>query len=248
MSETPIESIPLVPINLDKTPMPWKREFQLLTHPDLLEMAAIEREVDPLFCGAYYHVAKVLHWVIKLRWDTKHKLPKLPRGQKKAYKPLGALYNAVIEICQECHFWGYGEQYDNAAQWFIEVLAEGALDCPNVDQSKDSDIKDMQNQNKCLFSAPPENPFKATEEPSTYELIKAAIAIRGESDVFRKTKWRQLKKARLEWLSEYRQGSWRSPRKVVVKNKEGEVIGEKVVLQVGRGGNQTKTLPPLVLG
>jgi hypothetical protein len=247
--------IPIVPLDLEKTPLPWKNEFQQVTHPDLLGMAAIEGEVDALYYGAYYHMAKILHWVIKLKWDSQHKLPKLPRGQQKAYKPLGKLYVVVINLCQECHFWGYGKQYNNAAEWFAMVLTENALDCPNVDQSKDADIKQMQRQNKQLFSEL-ENPFSPVEEPATYELIEAAIAICGKSDVLRKTIWKRLKEARLEWLNEYRTGVWRSPRRIIENNedkspklnKDGFPIIEKAFIQVGKGGNQTQTLPPLFLG
>jgi hypothetical protein len=249
------EPIPLVPIDLEVTPIPWKDQFALATHPALLEMAAVDGEVDALFYGAYCHVAKILHWVIKLSWDSKHKLPKLPRGQKKAYESLGQLYSLVITLCERCHFLGYGSSYNNAAEWFIDVLSEQRLDSPNADQSKDADIKQMQKENKHLFSDLI-NPFNPLEEPATYQLVEASLAIREKSDIFLKKIWEPLKAARQAWLKEYRKSTWRSPRRIIKKNadespilnKDGFPIIEKVIIQVGRRGNQSQKLPPLFLG
>ncbi len=250
-----IEPIPLVPIDLQLTPIPWKHEFELVTDPALLEMAVVDGKVDALFYGAYYHVAKILHWVIKLSWDSKHILPKLPKGQKKAYKPLGHLYTVTISLCERCHFLGYGNHYNNAAEWFIDVLAEQRLDTPNIDQSKDLDIKQMQKENKQLFSDLI-NPFNPLQEPATYQLIEAALAICGKSNIFVEERWKPLKAARVEWLKEYRNSRWRSPRRIIKKNEDespilnedGFPIIEKVFIQVGRRGNQSQKLPPLFLG
>lgn len=235
----------LIPINLEKTPIPWDYEFALATSPELLKMAANGEQVDPFFFNSFIHVARILHWVIKIRWNSKHKLPTMPKGHKNDYRSLGYLYSTLIDVIQELDFLGLTSGYDTSAQWFMEILAEGALDCPNCDQSKDADIKGIQSQNKSLFSSGT-NPFNPELEPSTYDLINRALILCDRSDVFKKKLWGKFRAARIEWLNEYRKSHWRSPRRIEEKTDTGEIV-QKVVIQTGTKGRSTRKLPPFNL-
>jgi hypothetical protein len=242
---TVISKTPLIPINLEKTPIPWNYEFALVTSPELIKMAAKEEQVDPLFFNNFIHVARILHWVIKIRWDSKHNLPAMPKGHKNDYKSLGYLYSSVIDVIQELDFLDLTNHYTTSAQWFVEILTEGALDSPNCDQSKNADIKQIQSENRSLFSSGT-NPFNPELEPSTCDLINRALTLCDRSDIFRKKLWGNFRAARIEWLNEYRKPSWRSPRRIERKTKTGEIL-EEIIVQQGSRGRSTEKLPPLIL-
>ncbi len=143
------------------------------------------------------HRLLILHWLIKLRWNSKHKVPYHTKGLKDAHKPFGEIYKAASLIVQDCHFrqFGYSRDYTHPVEWFQGLLAENAIE-GGYRGNKSEGIKNLQAQTKKLRSY--ENPFDYEKEPHTWKFVQSAIdSAQGYGlDIFARELWRPFLAAR----------------------------------------------------
>jgi hypothetical protein len=225
---------PLIPIDLDKVNTPWNSKIAWISSPDRLPA---QKEIPPLEAITFCHRVHILHWLVKLKWNSKHRTPYTPKGHKETYKPLGELYKRVLNTCMECHLLDLGSEYNTPAEWFRLILFETSVEGQNLNDGKDETVKKLQRGNRELAGL--SNPFNPTAEPHAYRLAQAALAvIDGGNDVFLKEVWRPLVKARQAWVRELRSERWQSMRH----------DGTHWFLQSGGGGKNQRKIPPLKNG
>lgn len=82
----------LIPIDGTKVPAAWLREINNLTSIVLLFQQEQDRRIPANAWTKYLHRVHTFHWLIKLKWDSKHKIP-APYGNKDTYKPLEIFTN-----------------------------------------------------------------------------------------------------------------------------------------------------------
>lgn len=104
-------------------PQDWGNEFSFVTNHGLLVCEA-HGELDTERAIRISHRVHILHWVVKLRFNPKHKIPFfVPRKQRETYKELGSVYRWALEMCIEGHAFSQTPYY-NAAEWFRHILIE----------------------------------------------------------------------------------------------------------------------------
>ncbi len=143
------------------------------------------------------HRLLILHWLIKLRWNSKHRIPYHTKGLKDAHKPFGEIYKSVSVIVQDIHFrqFGYSRDYTHPVEWFAGILSENVVEGA-YQGNKSTGIKNLQATTKKLRSY--ENPFDPETEPHTWKFAQSAIdsAQSYGLDIFAKELWRPFLIAR----------------------------------------------------
>jgi hypothetical protein len=74
-----------------------------------------------------YNIQIALHWVIKLEWDSRYKIPE-KRVVIEATKPIGVWLQSILHLCEKAHsasvLGGQATRYLNAANWFSAIVQE----------------------------------------------------------------------------------------------------------------------------
>jgi hypothetical protein len=180
--------------------------------PTANELIQIERSVDVLNIG--------LHWVIKLDWDKKHKIP-ASREVAKTLQPLGEYLYQSFLLCSAVHtrqkalLWQL-PSYTDASDWFMSIFVEKIkaifsemfdliiLDpnkkpIPTYDgHEKHRLVRETLEYPKCVEKGV--NPFRGNPDLSNLStLLDAAIFMAKESPQFKPkylrpftTSWRKL--------------------------------------------------------
>jgi hypothetical protein len=149
--------------------------------------------LDIIECWTDSQIQLGLHWLIKKKYNSRHKIP-VKRDMAKAFEPWGDFLLATYELCLQCHPFETSRQYLSGADWFSRVLVETRLNLLNSssDQAyrgttKRSQIDDVRQAIKAMRNG--ENPIDAERCPHEHTLISVAIKMVGENDLFRKTYW-----------------------------------------------------------
>lgn len=104
----------------------WDTQFDLLQNITYL-LPRIPTKSEWLFL--LENEAKwllILHWVIKKKWISKHKIP-VKRAVANLYEPAGLLWFHFLELCIQCHSLHSDGNYRNAAEWFGFLIKERKL-------------------------------------------------------------------------------------------------------------------------
>lgn len=148
----------------------------------------------------------IRHWLIKLKWNTKHKIPGR-RAHTQGTKPWGLLFCHLLELCIQCHaLVGYKRAgYPDASEWFKQIWLEYlktdlefafVIDflCPvifalNIEYNKTNQVAGMRQQLRKLKNY--ENPYNPTIQPHLHHLIECSrrLAESQDADVFKKEYW-----------------------------------------------------------
>ncbi len=183
----------IIPICRKGVPKDW---HGLISTIEQAGLVAVKTKNSPMLINSIHRLL-ILHWLIKLRWNSKHKVPYATKGLKDAHKPFGEVYKGVATIIQDCHFrqFGYSRDYTHPVQWFAGILSENAIE-GTFQGNKTEGIKHLQATTKKLRSY--ENPFDQEREPHTWKFAQTAIdsAQAHGLDIFAKEQWRPFLAAR----------------------------------------------------
>ncbi len=143
-----------------------------------------------------------LHWLLKKKWDSKHKIP-VNRNIAAKIEPLGELLLQIIEICSQVHLL-YPDGYTNATEWFYHIALEmknGDIDdiCTPIKkgEGKSKHCSEIRSHIKKLRQI--ENPFDSVRSPHTHKLIQASINLCENFDIFKNNYYLPLIKAYSCW-------------------------------------------------
>lgn len=186
-SYSTFEQLPIFldPIPLDKIESPYDKTVYLL---QCLEVE-IYGDFDPavtyfLLQHCIDACDMMLHWVVKLKWDERHKIPG-KQSYVRAVKPWGQLGYCLLELCIQCHA-GMGYKvagYPDAAIWFRYVW----LDCVKTDivrtmrlisQAKDDKtvrLAEMRQEARELRND--KNPYDPIQQPHLHHLIRCSLKL-----------------------------------------------------------------------
>lgn len=137
----------------------------------------------------------VAHWVFKLKWSSKHRLP-AKRNEAKNWKPFGEMILATLELCIQCYaIKGKELPYDNAYQWWSAIALESKYsELMSATQGKDVLVNKMRKELAMLRYY--KNPYNRKEGPHIFELISTATKLAERNtesgvdlDIFRKEYW-----------------------------------------------------------
>ncbi|HEY9601248.1 MAG TPA: hypothetical protein V6C85_06525 [Allocoleopsis sp.] len=197
----------------------------------------IERIVVEMISGQW---VLWLHWVIKKKWLSKHKIP-TRRGYTKLYEPRGELLYRILELCLQLHSSKWGGNYRNAFDWFHQYLefersGEIELVLKSDSDSKKGWKRSYQKAHRaCLISLRDGvNPYHKIEEPHIYRLMEAALPLAEQSDIFEANFWKPFLRAYTAWIRSHDGDDWASCW----------VDGDKLRIQDGKGQNNYITLLP----
>jgi hypothetical protein len=233
---------------MGKNKKPYKPELVLLPQidePNLSEFYNLIKDKSFLSqCGETTHILQftmwnyleklfVINWVIKLRFNTKHRLP-MQKEEKDFTKHLGDLYARVFVACERLHSFTSGE-YRNAAHWWGLILEEKRIQGLNQGTKKDS-WEAMKRENKKIRQY--ENPFESEKYPHTYKLIELLLCFSQQygSDVLKKEVFSPLLKSRSDYIKNYHD----NPECQVGIVKDG-----KEYRRMGGSGSGLRELSPL---
>lgn len=181
----------------------------------------------------YSHRLHTLHWVIFLKWDSKHSMPRYPHGYKNTYREIGLLYKQMIDLLNELFGFYPNLPYNDAASWFAAILREGTIEGRNGQKGKENDIKRLQSENKQLRSLI--NPFDEATQPHAYLFCEYAIALSEKADRISKERWLPFVTSRAAWIQALRSEEWRPVR----SSPDHRVLVDRR----GRGRSKMEILP-----
>ncbi len=186
----------------------------------------------------------VLHWVVKKKWLSKHKIPFI-RGVGKLYEPEGDFWYWLLELCIQCHLTSWGKPYRNASHWYSCLFWERKL--PNIEYA----VFGISSQNTNEYTTgmeayrkneqaivgllrKGENPFSARFNLHHCCLMQASIEMANSSDRFRSQYWRKFLAAYSKWINSLKNFNF-----ISVETKNGT---KRLVAQKGQGKHKV-TLP-----
>jgi hypothetical protein len=149
-----------------------------------------------------------LHWVFKLKWFSKHKIP-YSRKLTNVCKPFGELVFRYLELCIQCHAMKpIGSiPYGNASDWFVKLVRETQLNAffSNDSPGKVQRLKERRKQLDLLKEG--ENPFSSESYPHLHRLIEACRSLL-ISDQFENDYWKPFLKAYSAWITMFESKDW----------------------------------------
>ncbi len=194
----------------------------------------------------------LLHWVTKLKWNSKCKIP---GGQTHARstKPWGELLYCSLELCIQCHA-GVGYKaagYPDAAVWFEKIwidyviadMAHKVALMFQLESDKTSWVADLSLVLRELKND--RNPYNQMREPHLHHLINCSLKLAGKSEEFRKRYWLPYVRAYAACVTQLKFNPSGYYKTVVVK--EVQHLGRKItaVYEVGRTGKSLKRIYPI---
>ncbi len=196
----------LIPVS--KAIPPWDTALnRLQREPFVLILAPTEnQEINFQRVETIWQVA--LHWVFKLKWYSKHKIP-YNRRLVKVCKPYGELVFRCLELCIQCHAaYPVGSfPYGNASDWFEQLIREAQLYAfsHNDSPGKVQRLKERRRQYDLLKEG--KNPFSSKSLPHLHRLIAACLPLLS-SDRFDKDYWTPYLKAFSAWNTMFESKEW----------------------------------------
>lgn len=128
MTRTTSQKIPPLKEITKNIPNPWDSIItEILSCPLKFPRQPTEGEMSLILLRVRaWEIA--LHWVIKMEWNTKHKIP-APSSIVKLYKPKGDSLRHILLMCERCHTMpellpSGTVPYPHAAYWFGLVFWE----------------------------------------------------------------------------------------------------------------------------
>ena len=174
------------------------QEFSNVINPQILLKYTEQKEYLSRFdMWEYLRRVFLIHWVIKLHFNSKYKLP-MSRLEIKETKALGTLYADVFTACLLLHPSTFDE-YRNAAQWFSLIMIEKRVEGINKG-TKAKSLEGIRKENKKLMDY--ENPFEE-DFPHTFRLFEILVSLPRDYDVLQKKALDPIKKSRKAWATAY---------------------------------------------
>jgi hypothetical protein len=233
----PIEALPSVHYEPD-----YESVFLSIQYPRVKTLPSDPQEYARLkLIGGQWLIW--LHWVVKKKWLSKHKIP-VPREIAKIFEPKGEYLYRLLEICIQVHNSKWGKPYNNGLAWFSQiVVAEREANIKHVlkDQADETysqkgysrSFRDDQRQ-KIGQLENLQNPWHPELSPHHHRLMAAALELAGVSDKFFDDYWKPFLKAYRGWIRSLDSPNWSA---VWVENNQ-------LKCQAGRGkGVTTVSLP-----
>lgn len=196
MTSKPITALSTIP--LDKVPSPYDDMIVALQILSLKAVGVIDPEVLEFLCKRGNDIwDTVLHWVTKLKWNTKHKILGT-RSRVQGTKPWGVMFYRLLDLCIQCHSLARYEGWEipDGVTWFGCIW----LECKKADfyhmvvralQSQEIDktfwVDELRQKVRKLRNG--QNPYDATQFPCLHYLIDCSLRLAELSDDFRKHYW-----------------------------------------------------------
>jgi hypothetical protein len=207
-----MEDVRLPIKKLEKKDKDWAKVFEFIQHPSIRVEAGTNK------CSRFQDALTEVHWifglhyVFKLKWDSKHKIPvKLKPAAQRGFILWGDYLYAVLELCVQCHAFAFTSvPYANAAEWFQKVALEmKTSDLKAIYFAKKGLKRKSVDQQRKLLKALKEyeNPGDSITHPHAFALVEAAITLAERSDVFRKKYWNAFKTAYAKLLEDIESSS-----------------------------------------
>lgn len=211
---------------------PTYQEFLGVVNPEILkDLARTKGYISCLDFLIFSNRLYFIHWVIKLRFNSKYKLP-MKREVINYSKPFGVLYAEIFKGCERLHSFTNG-QYRNAAHWFGLIMIERRSEGLNRG-TKAKTLEQMRNESGKLGQF--RNPFEQ-EYPHTYYYFQLLLSMSGKNDIFRKEVLEPIKKARKALATAY----YKSDGQVGYVDDQGQEFR-----QLPKRGSGKKKLPILL--
>lgn len=209
------------------------QEFSAFLHPDTF-IPLIQRtgHISQFYLWEYWEEALIIHWVIKQRFNSKHKIP-APRKVQNYIKPIGVLYSNVFKACEGLHSFTTNE-YRNAAHWFCYILREKGLEGVNLGTKRKS-LEGLRSGNAMISRY--ENPVAADTHPHTHRFFELLLSLSEQSDIFRHEVLVPIKKSRQAWATAYKASDYQI----------GITKGEKEYRQLAGRGSGIEELPSVMV-
>jgi hypothetical protein len=193
--------IPIYSISTEMVEPPFDEVISALQKAEIEIPGAIDDLTKFLITHCINRWDTVLHWVTKLKWNKKHKIP---GGQEsvRAAKPMGTVLFHELELCIQSHaLLGYKKAgYLDASIWFGKLFMEHQrLELNNMlTVSTDEGGKSayLASFRRDILAALKEdrNPFDPVVEPHMYKLIECSLKLVDRSDIFREKYWEPYKR------------------------------------------------------
>jgi hypothetical protein len=113
-------------INIERVPPPWDSAI-----PPLLAsvIQAPFRDVPPnihrMLEANIYEIQVSLHWLIRLEWNSRYKIP-VKRSLAKVVEPTGRWLQTILHLCEKvftiCGLGGISMRYTRVEQLFYEII------------------------------------------------------------------------------------------------------------------------------
>ena len=206
----------------------WVRMINDVCDPEkrILTPLRLYKELTGGDWAIYCHDFHTLHWLIKIKWHSEHKVPETPESDIKGkdyescYLKLAELYKNVVNLCTECFSEKCG--YKNDAEWFRLIFLEKAIEGGNIsNEGKTVDRVTIQRQNRRLnldkeqekdLDMEEKDLIDQKEFPHTWLLIKVARNKAEDPDksmdLFRKDFWSPFIRSRKAWATELQGSEW----------------------------------------
>jgi hypothetical protein len=222
-----------IAVPIQGLPNDERRAMKLVQAPFLLPTTPND-VMDKYLSLTEYSYQIVFHWVFKLKWASKHRIP----GKRKVaegWKPLGEVMAALLGLCERCYaIKGSKLPYRNAYEWWAAIVLEskyaGVVSALSSPGGKDSLTKAMWQEVGKLRAY--ENPYDPGKEPHIFALMAIAVDLAqkrkqpgADLDVFRKECWKPLLDASTKWINTLRDNE---------EFKAFAIDGDKLRMQ-GRG-------------
>jgi hypothetical protein len=131
----------------------------------------------------------VLHWVYKLKWDSRHKIP-APKTAVTQLKYWAEVMLAWLNLCDALYKIGYGQNYANEGEWFKTICWEyhTALLFGALNKTGGTGIFGRGEKRRIasiISSKKFANPFDLQIDPAQWEVARAIIETKdSRPDIF----------------------------------------------------------------
>ena len=170
--------IPLVPTIGNN----WDKSIQVICANKFYKEGEVSKaqEIQLNQLKAYW--ALNLHWVYKLKFNNKHKIP-CPRWLATGTKPLSEVYLAMANLCEAIHNMGHPlvRNYAFGSQWFDSICREiqrnDIKECLGHGEAKTLTRKAELIREDIKLMRDCQNPFDPVTDVNGWRLIEAVIDI-----------------------------------------------------------------------
>lgn len=186
-SYSTFEQYPILldPIPLNKIESPYDKTIYLLQYLEVEICGDFDPDITYFLLWHCLDACDMmLHWVVKLKWDKKYKIPG-KQSYVRAVKPWGQFSYCLLELCIQCHA-GMGYKaagYPDAAVWFRYVW----LDCVKTDVVRtmrlilpvkdDKTVRLAEMRQEASVLRNDENPYDPIQQPHLHHLIKCSLKL-----------------------------------------------------------------------
>jgi hypothetical protein len=176
-----------------------------------------------------------LHWVVKKKWLSKHKIP-VSREVAKLYEPKGEYLYRLLEICIQVHASRWGEYYNNNGLAWFGYIVKTERDA-NIRHVLNNEAKNetysqggygrafRDDQRQIIAQLENlQNPWHPELSPHHHRIMAAALELE-VSDIFLNNYWKPFLKAYRGWIRSLDSPNWAA----------AWVEGNHLKCQAGRG-------------